>query len=158
MVMESLDARTIVLGQEMQPGMKLKDIDELVCAGTSSYDVQLALHVCRQLLPEAHCKGMVVDCDVEEKTGLQEKEAPSGDSVVAEAARTLARSDGKQCLSAREHQVAKLTAEGLTCKEIAWKLGVRESTVATHRRNIYRKTGLACTSQLAVWVVRSEIS
>lgn len=43
-------------------------------------------------------------------------------------------------LSAREKQVVRLMIEGLMNREIAAHLCISESTVETHRKNIYRKT------------------
>lgn len=43
-------------------------------------------------------------------------------------------------LSAREKQVVRLMIEGLMNREIADRLCISESTVETHRKNIYRKT------------------
>jgi len=44
-----------------------------------------------------------------------------------------------ECLSGRESDVLRLVAEGTTNKEIAARLGVAESTVAWHLKNIYGK-------------------
>ncbi len=54
-------------------------------------------------------------------------------------------------LSKREEEILSLWVNGLTNKEVAWKLGISVGTLAAHRRNLYRKTGLASLSQLAVW-------
>jgi DNA-binding NarL/FixJ family response regulator len=43
-------------------------------------------------------------------------------------------------LSAREKEIVKEMMNGLTNKEISEKLFISESTVETHRKNIYRKT------------------
>src|SRR4029450_6248090 len=45
-------------------------------------------------------------------------------------------------LTRREHQVLKVAAEGLTAREIARHLGVRERTVTTHLGRIYGKLGV----------------
>jgi LuxR family maltose regulon positive regulatory protein len=44
-----------------------------------------------------------------------------------------------ECLSGRENEVLHLVAEGTTNKAIAARLGVAESTVAWHLKNIYGK-------------------
>ena len=46
----------------------------------------------------------------------------------------------KIILTAREKQIVKLMIDGLTNKEISNALFISESTVETHRKNIYRKT------------------
>lgn len=43
-------------------------------------------------------------------------------------------------LSSREKDIVKLMMEGFTNREISEKLFISESTVETHRKNIYRKT------------------
>ena len=43
-------------------------------------------------------------------------------------------------LSSREKEVVQLMIDGFTNKEIAGRLFISESTVETHRKNIYRKT------------------
>jgi DNA-binding NarL/FixJ family response regulator len=44
-------------------------------------------------------------------------------------------------LTPREHMVLVAAADGLTAREIARKLGMRERTVSTHLNHIYRKLG-----------------
>ena len=44
-------------------------------------------------------------------------------------------------LTPREHMVLVAAADGLTAREIARRLGVRERTVTTHLNHIYRKLG-----------------
>jgi DNA-binding NarL/FixJ family response regulator len=45
-------------------------------------------------------------------------------------------------LTARERQVLAVAAEGLTAREIAERLGVRERTITTHLGRIYGKLGV----------------
>jgi DNA-binding NarL/FixJ family response regulator len=45
-------------------------------------------------------------------------------------------------LTERERQVLVVAAEGLTAREIAERLGVRERTVTTHLARIYGKLGV----------------
>lgn len=51
-------------------------------------------------------------------------------------------------LSAREHEVLQLVAEGLTTAQIAEKLFTSPRTVETHRQNIMEKTGTKNTAAL----------
>jgi ATP/maltotriose-dependent transcriptional regulator MalT len=55
-------------------------------------------------------------------------------------------------LAAREVEVAKLVAEGLTNKQIGTRLFISERTVATHVRNILNKLGFATRAQIASWM------
>lgn len=45
-------------------------------------------------------------------------------------------------LTAREREILKVAAEGLTARQIAERLGVRERTVTTHLGRIYGKLGV----------------
>ena len=45
-------------------------------------------------------------------------------------------------LTTREREVLSVAAEGLTAREIASRLGVRERTVTTHLARIYGKLGV----------------
>ncbi len=47
-----------------------------------------------------------------------------------------------QTLTARERQVLLLTAEGLTSKEIAGRLGISPRTADVHRAHVIQKLGL----------------
>lgn len=55
-------------------------------------------------------------------------------------------------VSARELQVAKKLAGGLTFKEIARDLNLAPSTVSTHAYNLYDKLGFRRRAQLVEWV------
>lgn len=50
--------------------------------------------------------------------------------------------EGDTRLTEREREVLNVAAEGLTAKEIAARLGVRERTVTTHLGRIYGKLGV----------------
>jgi DNA-binding CsgD family transcriptional regulator len=55
-------------------------------------------------------------------------------------------------LTAREHEVAVLAAEGLRSAEIAVKLFVSLQTVHSHLRSAYAKTGTGSRVRLANWL------
>ena len=52
------------------------------------------------------------------------------------------RRDLDALLTQREREVLAVAAEGLTAREIAARLGVRERTVTTHLGRIYGKLGV----------------
>jgi DNA-binding NarL/FixJ family response regulator len=55
-------------------------------------------------------------------------------------------------LTAREQQVAKLLAQGLTNKQIAEELVIAEGTAGVHVDHILEKLGFHSRTQVAVWV------
>ncbi len=57
-------------------------------------------------------------------------------------------------LSARERDVLRFLAEGMSSKEIADVLGLSIRTVENHRANITRRTGLRSVAQLTLHAVR----
>lgn len=60
--------------------------------------------------------------------------------------------DGRvDLLTPRELEVGRLTAEGLTSKEIAERLGIGASTVDTHRHRIEHKLGLGSICAFGQW-------
>jgi DNA-binding NarL/FixJ family response regulator len=60
-------------------------------------------------------------------------------------------------LTSREIDVLKCLAEGLSNREIAFKLSISTRTVTTHVRNILDKLGLANRTQAALYAVEHEI-
>ena len=60
-------------------------------------------------------------------------------------------------LSAREKDVVKLLAKGLSNKEISEKLFISPHTVITHRKNITRKLNIRSVAGLIVYAIINEI-
>jgi DNA-binding CsgD family transcriptional regulator len=63
---------------------------------------------------------------------------------------------GANVLSAREAQVARLVALGLSNAEVAERLFISPRTVTTHLEKIYRRLGLAGRTALARYVLERE--
>jgi DNA-binding NarL/FixJ family response regulator len=61
-------------------------------------------------------------------------------------------------LSAREEEVARLVAEGLTNREIGQRLFISERTAQNHVQHILTKLDFTSRAQIAAWVTaqRSE--
>ena len=57
--------------------------------------------------------------------------------------------------SPREHQVLTLAAEGLTNKEIAYRLGISERTVQFHINSIFNKTTTNSRTEAVALALRS---
>jgi len=70
--------------------------------------------------------------------------------IVANPERAAAAID----LSARERDVLRYVAEGMSSKEIAGCLGLSVRTVENHRASITRRTGLKSVAQLTLHAVR----
>ena len=64
---------------------------------------------------------------------------------------TWARGERPGGLTEREVEVLRLVAEGLSNKEIAYKLQVAERTVQFHVSNILQKLDAASRVEAAVW-------
>lgn len=60
-------------------------------------------------------------------------------------------------LTAREFDVARLVADGLTNAQICLQLGIRPSTVATHIDHINRKLHTRNRVEITVWFLRGRL-
>lgn len=61
---------------------------------------------------------------------------------------------GNQVLTRREDQVAKLVADGMTNRQIAEQLRLREHTVSNYLFRIYEKLGVSSRVELVLYVLR----
>ena len=62
-----------------------------------------------------------------------------------------------QRLSAREVQVLVLIGQGYDNNEIMWKLGIAQTTLSTHIKNLLNKTGMRARCQLVLFAVRKHL-
>lgn len=62
--------------------------------------------------------------------------------------------DPYSTLTAREQEVMRMLAEGLTTKEVASKLYISPKTVENHRTNLMKKLGLQSTVELIRYAAR----
>jgi DNA-binding NarL/FixJ family response regulator len=63
--------------------------------------------------------------------------------------------NAKHNLSPRETEVLALAAEGLTNKEIAYRLGISDRTVQFHMNSIFNKTGTYSRTEAVALGVRN---
>lgn len=77
------------------------------------------------------------------ETPPAEERPSTGDAVIA-------------TLTARETQVARMLAEGLTNRQIAQKLVIAQRTVETHIEHIFTKLGVNSRTQVAVLFARQQ--
>ena len=61
-------------------------------------------------------------------------------------------------LTAREDQILKLIAQGLSNKMIARKLDITEGTVKVHVKHLLKKLNLRSRVEVAVWAVNNDPS
>ncbi len=78
--------------------------------------------------------------------------------VVQELQRPANQPTAAEPLTARELEILKLVAQGLTNQDIAEKLTVSERTVRTHVSNILSKLHLANRTQAALYALREGIA
>lgn len=62
-----------------------------------------------------------------------------------------------EALTLREHEIATLIGDGLSNKQIALALGIRNATVKNHVHNILGKLQLARRSQVGAWLRRLPV-
>lgn len=67
---------------------------------------------------------------------------------------TSGEHDPYSTLTAREQEVMRMLAEGLTSKEVAAKLYISPKTVENHRTNLMKKLGLSSTVELIRYAAR----
>lgn len=73
--------------------------------------------------------------------------------ILARALRTPSVDEIASTLTSRELEVIQMIAEGASNKMIGNQLGIAESTVKVHVKNILHKTGLRSRVEAAVWAV-----
>jgi DNA-binding CsgD family transcriptional regulator len=79
------------------------------------------------------------------------------DQAEALARRLDGRSAPDSSLSAREAEVAKLLAEGITNAELARRLYISPRTAAVHVSNILMKLNMSSRAEVAAWAVRTGL-
>jgi len=108
--------------------------------------------------------------DMEPEDLLEQlRQAAIGKMVVSERLTTLlaealrnqrSRTSGPDIanLTAREMQIMRLIAEGLSNKMIARRLDVAEGTVKVHVKNLLKKMKLRSRVEVAVWAVQEGVT
>ena len=66
------------------------------------------------------------------------------------------RSPGREALTMRQREIARLVARGYTNQQIATELVLTPGTVANHVAHILTKLDLQSRTQIAVWVIQQE--
>ncbi len=86
-----------------------------------------------------------------ERVWADGKRLDLGEAIALAAGTPRPRSSGAAGLSARELEVVRLVADGLTNKAIAAQLHLSVRTVESHVRHVLAKAGLQNRTQLATW-------
>lgn len=85
-----------------------------------------------------------------------DRQMHSDDEVVAIA--VTCRLPEPADLSDRETEIVRLICRDLSCSEIATELGVKSSTVETHRQNIRQKLGVKGTAGIVLFAVQHGLA
>jgi DNA-binding CsgD family transcriptional regulator len=115
----------------------LKDADNLVRSEALEH-LDLAI-------PEL--RDMKMQPALERALALRENVAPT-------LAKALARESASDVLTAREREIARLMADGLSNHDIAARLVISEGTVEVHVKHILSKLGFSSRAQVAGWFAR----
>lgn len=78
-------------------------------------------------------------------------------TTAAQAAATAPAKTARENLTAREAEVLRLLADGLTSREIADRLRIGFKTATSHRNNILTKLGVHSTVSAVRWAIRKGI-
>ncbi len=78
--------------------------------------------------------------------------------VAGVVAQNMASDPAQPSLTQKEQAVLRLIAEGCATKQVAYRLGVSEKTVETHRRQIMDKLGLRSVAELTKYAVREGLT
>jgi DNA-binding NarL/FixJ family response regulator len=78
--------------------------------------------------------------------------APFSPKVAAVLVEARTQQRAKEQLTSREAEVLELVADGLSNKQIARALGIREGTVKAHLGSAFRRIGVQQRTQAALWV------
>lgn len=78
-------------------------------------------------------------------------------TTAAQAAATAPAKATREILTAREAEVLRLLADGLTSRDIAERLHIGFKTATSHRNNILTKLGVHSTVSAVRWAIRRGI-
>ncbi len=156
----------VVLMDISMPGMDgIEATRRLVSARPETRVVMLTSFADHERVMEALDSGAVgyILKDAESDELLRAvRAAAAGDSPLSpRAARALitARRGRRpfEELTGREIDVLKLVANGLSNKQIAWRLAISEKTVKAHMTSIFGRIGVADRTQAALWAQRHGV-
>ena len=128
-------------GSEPPPQLtELLDILELIADQVRAYE--------RVLPHDNHAARLAVAALGELARQALAEARDLGDSLVGSPGPT------DQPLSPREQEVLTLAAQGLTNREIAYRLGISDRTVQFHMNSVFNKTGASSRTEAAVLAIQ----
>ena len=160
----------VALAGEHQPDVVLMDLSmpgvdgieatrRLVAARPESRVVVLTSFSDRERILDALDAGaigyLLKDAEPDELLRGIEAAARGESPLAPKAAKAVltARAEGRPAaeLTAREHEVLALLAQGLANKQIARRLGIAEKTVKAHLTSVFQSIGVSDRTQAALW-------
>ncbi|SRR6056297_120139 len=122
-------------------------VADMLRAGVAAYLLKESAYTELRRAVDAVCRGGTYLC-------------PRAASAAAQAIResTDSRAPASRHLGAREREVLRLLAEGLSAPQIAATLHIAPTTVETHRRNIMRKLDLHNVVELTRYAIREGLT
>lgn len=139
-------------GLELQQVMMTRGIALPIVFLTGHADVSLAVqamkHGACDFIEKPFRDQVLLDAVAKAVRGSAERHADE------QARQAAAAAFGR--LSPREHEVARLVAQGLPNKSIARVLAISERTVHVHRQRVMEKTGVSSAAQLARLMLRAD--
>ena len=160
----------VALAGEHQPDVVLMDLSmpgvdgieatrRLVAARPESRVVVLTSFSDRERILDALDAGaigyLLKDAEPDELLRGIEAAARGESPLAPKAAKAVltARAEGRPAaeLTAREHEVLALLAQGLANKQIARRLGIAEKTVKAHLTSVFQCIGVTDRTQAALW-------
>ena len=160
----------VALAGEHQPDVVLMDLSmpgvdgieatrRLVAARPESRVVVLTSFSDRERILDALDAGaigyLLKDAEPDELLRGIEAAARGESPLAPKAAKAVltARAEGRPAaeLTAREHEVLALLAQGLANKQIARRLGIAEKTVKAHLTSVFQSIGVTDRTQAALW-------
>jgi DNA-binding CsgD family transcriptional regulator len=84
--------------------------------------------------------------------------SPSPSSAPSSGGGVVATVAAVEVLTAREREVVRCLAAGMTNRQVARELGISIRTVTVHVSNLFRKTGAASRTEAALWAMRQGLA
>lgn len=133
----------------------------VIAAAPATKVVFLTMHTTRMTVTEAFRAGaaayVVKSCGSQELMTALTTVLSGGTYISRELQEALAKPDGEE-LSERQVAVLRLVAQGLSAKQIAFRLNISSRTAEFHKNSIMDKLKLRTTAQLTRWAMEQGLA